>query len=97
MVILSSRLLVPVQVNLISSSFLVSAALQSIFPQTELGAFMVLLKRDKEQQLNELTMIVTGIRLFNKASNQGEGGIHLHELSTLHQPTDMHSYSMSVY
>ncbi|XP_054475022.1 cilia- and flagella-associated protein 206 [Anoplopoma fimbria] len=48
-----------------------SAALQSIFPQTELGAFMVLLKRDKEQQLNELTMIVTGIRLFNKGSKKG--------------------------
>uniref|UniRef100_A0A8C4DWF3 Cilia- and flagella-associated protein 206 n=1 Tax=Dicentrarchus labrax TaxID=13489 RepID=A0A8C4DWF3_DICLA len=49
-----------------------TAALQSVFPHTELGAFMALLKRDKEQQLSELTMIVTGIRLFNKASKKEE-------------------------
>ncbi|KAI3364124.1 hypothetical protein L3Q82_010802 [Scortum barcoo] len=56
------------------------SALQSVFPQTELGSFMVLLKRDKEQQLSELTMIVTGIRLFNKASTKGEEETDLHEL-----------------
>ncbi|XP_034060450.1 cilia- and flagella-associated protein 206 isoform X2 [Gymnodraco acuticeps] len=55
-------------------------ALQSVFPQTELGAFMVLLKRDKEQQLRELTMIVTGIRLFNKASKKGGEETDLQEL-----------------
>ncbi|XP_077409223.1 cilia- and flagella-associated protein 206 isoform X2 [Vanacampus margaritifer] len=47
-----------------------TAVLQSIFPSTELGSFMVLLRRDKEQQLSELTMTVTGIRLFNKASKK---------------------------
>ncbi|XP_063758825.1 cilia- and flagella-associated protein 206 isoform X2 [Eleginops maclovinus] len=57
-----------------------TAALQSIFPQTELGAFMVLLKKDKEQQLRELTMLVTGIRLFNKASKKGGEETDLHEL-----------------
>ncbi|XP_044185959.1 cilia- and flagella-associated protein 206 [Thunnus albacares] len=63
-----------------------TAALQSIFPPAELAAFMVLLKKDKEQQLNELTMIVTGIRLFNKASGKGEE-IDLHELmpAVLHE------------
>ncbi|KAM7367523.1 hypothetical protein PAMP_013814 [Pampus punctatissimus] len=63
-----------------------TAALQSIFPPTELGAFMVLLKRDKEQQLNELTMIVTGIKLFNKASNKEEV-LNFHELmpAVLHE------------
>ncbi len=60
----------------------VPAALQSIFPQTELGAFMVLLKRDKEQQLIELSMIVTGIRLLNRASEKGEEETDIHELST---------------
>lgn len=50
------------------SSSLAAAALQSVFPHTEVGAFMVLLKKDKEQQLDELTRIVTGICLFNKAS-----------------------------
>ncbi|XP_029352175.1 cilia- and flagella-associated protein 206 [Echeneis naucrates] len=57
-----------------------TAALQSVFPQTELGTFMVLLKRDKEQQLNELAMIVTGIQLVNKAIKIGEEEIDLHEL-----------------
>uniref|UniRef100_A0A7N9AUK6 Cilia- and flagella-associated protein 206 n=1 Tax=Mastacembelus armatus TaxID=205130 RepID=A0A7N9AUK6_9TELE len=56
------------------------AALQSVFPQTDLGAFMVLLKRDKEQQIIELTMTVTGILLFNKASKMGEHKTDFHKL-----------------
>lgn len=52
-----------------------TAALQSVFPQTELGSFMSLTKRDKERQLLELTMIVTGIRLFNKECGKGGEGI----------------------
>ncbi|XP_026786872.3 cilia- and flagella-associated protein 206 [Pangasianodon hypophthalmus] len=55
-----------------------TAALQSVFPQSELAAFMSLLRRDKEQQLNELTMIITGIRLFNKDS--GKGGESVEDL-----------------
>lgn len=50
----------------------VAAALQSVFPQSELSTFMSLLKQDKEEQLKELTLIVSGIRLFNK--NNGRGG-----------------------
>ncbi|BFY99039.1 hypothetical protein BsWGS_02079 [Bradybaena similaris] len=52
-----------------------TAALQSVFPQTELGTFMTLTKREKERQLAELTMIVTGIRLFNKECGKGGEGI----------------------
>ncbi|CAH1782884.1 unnamed protein product [Owenia fusiformis] len=52
-----------------------TAALQSVFPQTELGTFMSLNKRDKERQLQELTAIVTGIRLFNKECGKGGEGI----------------------
>ncbi|XP_074642939.1 cilia- and flagella-associated protein 206-like isoform X2 [Tubulanus polymorphus] len=52
-----------------------TAALQSVFPQTELGTFMSLTKRDKERQLQELTQIVTGIRLFNKECGKGGEGI----------------------
>ena len=52
-----------------------AAALQSVFPQTELGTFMSLIKRDKERQLVELTQIVTGIRLFNKECGKGGEGI----------------------
>lgn len=60
--------------GIISPNFIV-AALQSVFPQTELGTFMSLTKRDKERQLLELTMIVTGIRLFNKECGKGGEGI----------------------
>ena len=52
-----------------------AAALQSVFPQTELGTFMSLNKRDKERQLQEVTLIVTGIRLFNKECGKGGEGI----------------------
>lgn len=52
-----------------------SAALQSVFPQTELGTFMALSKLDKEKQLKELTNIVTGIRLFNRDCGKGGEGI----------------------
>ncbi|XP_016115148.1 cilia- and flagella-associated protein 206 [Sinocyclocheilus grahami] len=52
-----------------------TAALQSIFPQAQLATFMSLLKQDKEQQLSELSLIVSGIRLFNKDSRKGGEGI----------------------
>ncbi|KAI4891199.1 hypothetical protein NFI96_030944, partial [Prochilodus magdalenae] len=58
-----------------------TAALQSVFPQTELATFMSLLKRDKEQQLNELTLIITGIQLFNKDS--GKGGEDIEDLPAI--------------
>ncbi|XP_052573735.1 cilia- and flagella-associated protein 206 isoform X3 [Peromyscus californicus insignis] len=51
------------------------AALQSVFPQAELGTFLTLSKKDKERQLKELTMIVTGIRLFNRDCGKGGEGI----------------------
>uniref|UniRef100_A0A672GU92 Cilia- and flagella-associated protein 206 n=1 Tax=Salarias fasciatus TaxID=181472 RepID=A0A672GU92_SALFA len=59
-----------------------TAALQSIFPQSKLGVFMVLSRREKEQQLDELSRTVTGIRLFNQASVKGEQQLHAHQLST---------------
>ncbi|KAM4713458.1 cilia- and flagella-associated protein 206 [Anableps anableps] len=58
----------------------INAALQSVLPLDELGAFLVLLKKDKEQQLRELTMIVTGIRLFNEANKQEEELLCIHKL-----------------
>ena len=54
---------------------LFTAALQSVFPQTELGTFMALNKQDKEIQVKELTNIVTGIRLFNRECGKGGEGI----------------------
>ncbi|XP_020945434.1 cilia- and flagella-associated protein 206 isoform X2 [Sus scrofa] len=52
-----------------------TAALQSVFPQAELGTFLTLSEKDKERQLKELTMIVTGIRLFNRDCGKGGEGI----------------------
>jgi len=52
-----------------------TAALQSVFPQTELGTFMLLTKSDKERQLQELTYIVSGIRLFNKECGKTSEGV----------------------
>ncbi|KAK2500093.1 hypothetical protein MC885_021205 [Smutsia gigantea] len=52
-----------------------TAALQSVFPQMELGTFLTLSKKDKERQLKELSMIVTGIRLFNRDCGKGGEGI----------------------
>ncbi|XP_067274533.1 cilia- and flagella-associated protein 206 isoform X2 [Pseudorasbora parva] len=48
-----------------------TAALQSVFPPSQLATFMSLLKQDKEKQLSQLTLIVSGIRLFNKDSRKG--------------------------
>ncbi|XP_030578170.1 cilia- and flagella-associated protein 206 isoform X2 [Archocentrus centrarchus] len=76
-ILLRSAMGSPTDTNTVEEA---TAVLQSIFPQTELGAFMGLLKRDQEQQLDELTMIVTGIRLFNEASKRGEEEVNIHEL-----------------
>ncbi|KAL9864408.1 cilia- and flagella-associated protein 206 isoform 2-T4 [Geothlypis trichas] len=53
----------------------VTAALQSIFPQTEMITFISLSKKDKEQQLKDLAMLVTGIRLYNKQCQKGGSSI----------------------
>eukprot|EP00731_Ephydatia_muelleri_P037741 Em0550g4a len=58
-----------------------TAALQSVFPQMELGTFMALEKTEKEAQLKELTSIVTGIRLFNR--DCGKGGQGIDDLPTI--------------
>ncbi|KAK2176817.1 hypothetical protein NP493_637g01014 [Ridgeia piscesae] len=71
-VLLRSGLGSPTDIGVVREA---TAALQSVFPQTELGTFMSLSKRDKERQLQELTMIVTGIRLFNKECGKGGEGI----------------------
>ena len=52
-----------------------TAALQSVFPQTELGMFMALSLDDKQKQLRELSSIVAGIRLFNRDCGKGGEGI----------------------
>ncbi|XP_070589278.1 cilia- and flagella-associated protein 206 isoform X3 [Erythrolamprus reginae] len=82
-----------------------TAALQSVFPQTELAAFLSLTKKEKEQQLKELTMIVTGIRLFNKDSGKGGEGIdNLSEIlneaipaASHHVDIDLHASQQLAY
>lgn len=51
------------------------AALQSVFPQTEMSTFISLSKKDKEQQLKDLAVVVSGIRLYNKQCQKGGSGI----------------------
>ncbi|NXR48342.1 CF206 protein, partial [Hippolais icterina] len=53
----------------------VTAALQSVFPQTEMITFISLSTKDKELQLKDLAMLVTGIRLYNKQCQKGGSGI----------------------
>ncbi|XP_030054972.1 cilia- and flagella-associated protein 206 [Microcaecilia unicolor] len=71
-VLLRSGLGAPTDIKVVREA---TAALQSVFPQSELGNFLSLGKKDKESQLKELTMIVTGIRLFNKDNGKGGEGI----------------------
>lgn len=68
--------------RLISAPSPAAAALQSVLPASELGAFMALPKKDKELQLNELAMLVTGIRLFNRAGGRGQEEADLSQLGT---------------
>jgi len=71
-VLLRSGLGSPTDISVVREA---TAALQSVFPQTELGTFMSLVKKDKERQLVELALIVTGIRLFNRECGKGGDGI----------------------
>ncbi|XP_075859238.1 cilia- and flagella-associated protein 206 isoform X3 [Microcebus murinus] len=71
-VLLRSGLGSPTDIKIVREA---TAALQSVFPQAELGTFLTLSKKDKERQLKELAMIVTGIRLFNKDCGKGGEGI----------------------
>ncbi|KAJ3126116.1 hypothetical protein HK100_010425 [Physocladia obscura] len=58
-----------------------TAALESVFPQSELSAFISLSRVEKEAQLNGLSQLVTGIRLFNK--QLGKGGETVDDLIVL--------------
>ncbi|XP_065587076.1 cilia- and flagella-associated protein 206 [Cyrtonyx montezumae] len=71
-VLLSSGLGSPTDTEVVRE---VTAALQSIFPHTALLTFLSLSKKDKEQQIKSLTMLVTGIRLYNKECGKGGKGI----------------------
>ncbi|XP_053566495.1 cilia- and flagella-associated protein 206 isoform X2 [Bombina bombina] len=77
-VLLRSGLGSPTDIKVVREA---TAALQSVFPPTELGTFLSLIKKDKERQLKELTMIITGIRLFNK--DCGKGGEGIDDLPTI--------------
>uniref|UniRef100_A0A2K6H116 Cilia- and flagella-associated protein 206 n=1 Tax=Propithecus coquereli TaxID=379532 RepID=A0A2K6H116_PROCO len=71
-VLLRSGLGSPTDIKIVREA---TAALHSVFPQAELGTFLTLSKKDKERQLKELAMIVTGIRLFNRDCGKGGEGI----------------------
>ncbi|NXI59726.1 CF206 protein, partial [Chloroceryle aenea] len=77
-VLLSSGLGSPTDIEVIRE---VTAALQSVFPQTEMITFLSLTKENKEQQLKILAMLVTGIRLYNKKC--GKGGSSIDDLPAI--------------
>lgn len=52
-----------------------AAALESVFPQSELSTFISLARQEKEAQLNGLAQLITGIRLFNKQLGKGGEGV----------------------
>lgn len=55
-----------------------SAALESVYPQSELGLFISMPRAEKEAQLNGLVLLVTGIRLFNR--HLKKGGLNIEDL-----------------
>ncbi|KAK0155649.1 Cilia- and flagella-associated protein 206 [Merluccius polli] len=89
-VLLSSGVGSPGDVNTVREA---TAALQSVFPQPELGTFLSLSRKDKEQQLVELTAVVTGIRLFNKFLNKGGEGVDDREFTLLYRGYQMRKVS----
>ncbi|NXV78437.1 CF206 protein, partial [Atlantisia rogersi] len=71
-VLLSSDLGSPTDIEVVRE---VTAALQSVFPRSEMITFISLNRKNKEQQLKNLAMLVTGIRLYNKECRKGGRGI----------------------
>lgn len=51
------------------------AAFKSVVDEEEVKAFMALFPNDRENRIDQLTKIVSGIRLFNKDCNMGGVGI----------------------
>ncbi|KAM9018713.1 cilia- and flagella-associated protein 206 isoform 2-T2 [Ara ararauna] len=77
-VLLASGLGSPTDIGVVRE---VTAALQSVFPQREIMTFTSLGKKNKEQQLKTFAMLVTGIRLYNKAC--GKGGSSIDDLPAI--------------
>ncbi|XP_008938942.1 PREDICTED: UPF0704 protein C6orf165 homolog, partial [Merops nubicus] len=77
-VLLSSGLGSPTDIEVVRE---VTAALQSVFPRTEVTTFISLSKKNKEQQLKNFAMLVTGIRLYNKEC--GRGGRSIDDLPAI--------------
>jgi len=53
----------------------VAAALESVFPRVGLRSFVALTGAEKSAQLQELTGIVLGIRIFNQHQHKGGAGL----------------------
>ncbi|NWS38690.1 CF206 protein, partial [Probosciger aterrimus] len=77
-VLLASGLGSPTDIGVVRE---VTAALQSVFPQREIMTFTSLGKKNKQQQLKTFAMLVTGIRLYNKAC--GKGGSSIDDLPAI--------------
>eukprot|EP01135_Chromosphaera_perkinsii_P010353 Nk52_evm25s2118 gene=Nk52_evmTU25s2118 len=71
-ILLKSGVGAPTNMNTVRET---SAALESVFPQSELGTFVSLPKKDKETHLKDLSQLISGISLFNKECGKGGEGI----------------------
>ena len=70
-------------------------ALQSVFPTAELGTFLDFSRKEKEKHLAELTRIVSGIRLFNK--NTGQGNSRGIEGEKIYKLICTRNYQIAIY
>ncbi len=64
----------------------VAAALESVFPRIGLKSFIMLPPDQKKAQLEEMTNIVLGIRLFNREIGKGGAGLEYIEDDALQVP-----------
>jgi len=71
-VMISTRLGSPTNSSVVREA---TAAFESVLPPSELGSFVALDRNKKLLQLQELSSIVSGIRLYNKFSKKGGASI----------------------
>jgi hypothetical protein len=59
----------------LASSRELTTALESVFPLSDIPSFMSLNRHEKLTQLNGLTRLVSGIRIFNKSVGRGGAAV----------------------
>lgn len=65
-----------------------TSALESVFRPTEIPTFLAQTRQEKEEQVEALVKLVTGIRLFNKALRKGGNSIQSGTLTLCERESD---------